>query len=691
MAPQVPGLFYSTKLQASLAWWKQPLNFASKKVVRYIEHGVKVEFKKGLPFAPKPSAPKFVDPQDVDFAIQDLLKGRRIGAYQDLAPGGEQFLSRSRVHTPPGKGKQRIVHALCSLNEATVKRQTTYEDLRMLKSVVKPQDFMLSLDVESAYFHVPIHPKHRKFFSSHLALPLFVNNKFIELQPGGYFVCSRPDLAPLVPSAQTPSHLRHLYHQVVEFSHAALPLGWTSSPRIWTSVMSVVAAALRRHGMRTLLYVDDLLIACSSFEEASQARRIIEETLLAAGIVRAPLKGCFDTPLQTLPDHLGFSISTVGKGALRVPERRCFALRRQARALLFGASKNRRLVDSDLLRRFAGAAISCLPAVPLARFHLREVFNSQEQYKPRSFLSQGAVDNLLFWRNFSGKSPENLQELWPDQPSTALYTDASGTTGWGSVLEPPHEATRSSAGWWASQEVLEMIALKELKAVRHGLHQNLDAIRGRTVKLYQDNMAVVGALRKMSSRCPALMTEIKELVPWLLEHKIRLEVVYIRSEANLADAPSRQRGLDMWSLHLPTQQELLRLVESTLGSKVCTDPFACRQSAVAPRFATPLHCRHSAAFNGLLLDWSQPVTLWLNPPWHLLPQVLEKLRVSRARGILVYPYWPLQPWFQEVQRLSALHFSLPPPRHCVRSHHPGLVEPFVNREVRLRAVVFDCA
>jgi hypothetical protein len=304
-----------------------------------------VEFKKGLSFEPKPSEPKFVDPQDVDFAIQDLLKGRRVGAYQDLTEGDEQFLSRSRVHTPPGKGKQRIVHALCSLNEATVKRQTTYEDLRMLKSVVKPQDFMLSLDVESAYFHVPIHPKHRKFFSSHLALPLFVNNKFIELQPGGYFVCTRPDLAPLVPSAQTPSHLRHLYHQVVEFSHAALPLGWTSSPRIWTSVMSVVAAALRRHGMRTLLYVDDLLIACSSFEEASQARRIIEETLLAEGIVRAPLKGCFDTPLQTLPDHLGFSISSIGKGALRVPERRCFALRRQARALLFEASKNRRLVD----------------------------------------------------------------------------------------------------------------------------------------------------------------------------------------------------------------------------------------------------------------------------------------------------------------------------------------------------------
>ena len=44
----------------------------------------------------------------------------------------------------------------------------------------------------------------------------------------------------------------------------------------------------------------------------------------------------------------------------------------------------------------------------------------------------------------------------------------------------------------------EMIALRELKTVRHGLHQNLDDIRGRTVKLYQHNMAVVGAIRKMS-------------------------------------------------------------------------------------------------------------------------------------------------------------------------------------------------
>ncbi len=253
-----------------------------------------MEFKKDLAFTPKPSVPKFVDPQDVDF--------EKIFSRADTSDYTRTLFPETSSSSPDqGFTLLRARTSSVSLNEDTVTRQTTYEDLHMLKSVVRPQDFMLRLDEESVFFHVPIHPKHRKFFSSHLALPLFVNNKFIELQ-SGYFVCTRPDLAPLVPSAQTPPHLRHHYHQVVEFSHADLPLGWTNSPRIWTSVMSVVTTSLHRHGIRKLLYVDDLLIACSSFEEASRVRQIIEDTLLTAGIVREPLKDYFDSPTQTLPD-----------------------------------------------------------------------------------------------------------------------------------------------------------------------------------------------------------------------------------------------------------------------------------------------------------------------------------------------------------------------------------------------------
>jgi hypothetical protein len=73
------------------------------------------------------------------------------------------------------------------------------------------------------------------------------------------------------------------------------------------------------------------------------------------------------------------------KDLLRVPERRCFLLRRQARELLFETDKkNRRLVDSVRPPTSVhGATISYLPTVPLPRFHLREVFKTHQNSTSR--------------------------------------------------------------------------------------------------------------------------------------------------------------------------------------------------------------------------------------------------------------------------------------------------------------------
>ncbi len=69
------------------------------------------------------------------------------------------------------------------------------------------------------------------------------------------------------------------------------------------------------------------------------------------------------------------------------------------------------------------------------------------------------------------------------------------------------------------------------------------------------------------------MVEIKDLVvPWFHEKKIRLEVVYIRNEGNLSDTPSRQRDLDMWCLHQPTQQEFLLVTLVTDVSLISREP-----------------------------------------------------------------------------------------------------------------------
>ena len=214
---------YSTKLQSSLAWWKQPLNFASKKVLRYIEHRVKVEFKKAFPWRRKLRHRSSSTRTTSILQFKICSRADELGRIKtwhleasSSSPDQELILPRSRAssasYTPSGASTRQ---------RSSTKRLTRIFACSSRSSSPKIS-YSVWLDVESTYFHVPIHPKHRKFFSSHLELPLFVNNKFIELQPGGYYVCTRPDLGPLVPSAQTPSHLRHLYHQVVEISHATL-------------------------------------------------------------------------------------------------------------------------------------------------------------------------------------------------------------------------------------------------------------------------------------------------------------------------------------------------------------------------------------------------------------------------------------------------------------------------------------
>ena len=715
--PRSAGTFYSSKIKASLAWWKDPVQCTPAAVYRWLSQGVKVEF--GRDFRPLTLAPRQVHPSEIPFVLADQDKGRRAGAYVDLAPGGSRFLSRSRVHTTAA-GKSRMVHALCALNEVTVKRPTRCEGVADLPSLLRSGDYLLSADAEAAFWHVPIHSASRKFFSSHFAMPAYyaVNGSLqrTPLLPGGYWAwqpkedglpatsscrfsaTSLPSpLARPSPSLLEPPLHPHPLHphtghwlQIVEFSHAALPFGWTSSPRIWEAVCRVLAAALRRAGIRVLIYVDDFLLALRSKEEAYQARVLIEAAFSASGITRAPAKGQW-VPSHVLDDHLGFRISTVDRGSLKVPERRCRVLRALARDLLRDAASSRRQVCSDKLRVFTGTAVSCSIAIPQARLRLRSLFDCQEEYRPRSTLQRAQLRDLVWWTELTFDSLSNGALLWPPVASVSMWTDASGSTGFGSVLEVPAQARRTHGSFWRKEDIPLPICVKELKAVKFGLLEHADVLQGRTVRLFQDNQAVVGAMRAFSSSSPAMMVELREIWALLDLHQIRFTIEYIRSELNPADAPSRLSSPDLWSLCPRMQRQLLHQVRHHLRRSVSLDPFACRLSAVVQRYATPLFDPKALAMDGLLLDWSNEC-VWLCPPWSLMSAVSHKLhRHGCSGGLLIYPSWPLQSWWHRVSTLPGLHFRLPPVRFIVKPHHFGRhrVEPLINHCLVLRAVVLS--
>ena len=112
--------------------------------------------------------------------------------------------------------------------------------------------------------------------------------------------------------------------------------------------------------------------------------------------------------------------------------------------------------------------------------------------------------------------------------------------------------------FWKAEEIPIPICVKELKALKLGLLEHSDALTGLTVKLFQDNTAVIGAMKSFSSSSPAMMVELREVWEILDRFKIRFEIVYVRSALNPADAPSRLRGRDMWSLTQPLQARLLQ-------------------------------------------------------------------------------------------------------------------------------------
>jgi hypothetical protein len=182
-----------------------------------------------------------------------------------------------------------------------------------------------------------------------------------------------------------------------------------------------------------------------------------------------------------------------------------------------------------------------------------------------------------------------------------------------------------------------------------------------------------------------LMSELRQLWAFLMQHNITLLPRYIRSEDNPADMWSRWKDRSAWQL-LPA---VAKHVQARFGP--CTlDAFACRATALLPRYCSAgpdPGCLQRDAFTML---WTHE-HVWLNPPWELLQKVIYKLRTDKARGILIVPFWPAQPWWPSLLQIAEEFVALPRPSFCVRPAHNGVVEPLLHSSLRLFAVQVDGA
>ena len=368
-APDVK-IFYTSRVRAAFPFWRCDLS-APKYILRWIRHGVKFQGIQGRPPPPFSRAPTMVAAPDIDFVISKIQDGIKTGAHGPIPQHHAKWLAPAHVVTAAGKRRLVVNHR--DLNDACEAASCKYENIDDLVGLLSPKSYLLSADLVAAYHHVPVAKAHQRYTGFQLALPArTAAGVRVPLQPGGYWVypsqlaasesaracaaCQKSGAklgAALQLPAGEPLEEEPLY-QVVQLQALALDFGARASPLTFTKFMKSVGSYLRRQGIGTVIYIDDLAFIVEGYQAAIRARTVIEDTLQRAGLEKHATKGQWQ-PSQVLTDHLGYEVN-VPANALRIPERRCATIRRLAIALRCEAKRGQRFVPTRLLQQFTGTA-----------------------------------------------------------------------------------------------------------------------------------------------------------------------------------------------------------------------------------------------------------------------------------------------------------------------------------------------
>ena len=132
----------------------------------------------------------------------------------------------------------------------------------------------------------------------------------------------------------------------------------------------------------------------------------------------------------------------------------------------------------------------------------------------------------------------------------------------------------------------------------------------------------------------------------------------------LADRLSRAISTEDWQVAPP----LFNRLQAQYG-KVTVDRFASHGNQLCPRFNSEFLCPGTDAVDAFSQNWRRhPIRNdiefnWWNPPWSLIPRVIDKIRIERASGLLVVPAWPSAIWWPTLRQLATELTIIPPSDH----------------------------
>jgi len=384
--------------------------------------------------------------QVVEAEVLTLLEKRAIETVQDPSTPG--FYSRLFV-VPKPNGKWRPVIDLKALNQYVKVPKFSMETLQSIWSALMPGNYAFSLDLQDAYFHIPIHRSHRKFL------------RFVV---GG---------------------------RVYQFR--ALPFGLSSAPWIFTQIMSQVKTIAHLRNIQLYLYFDDWLVQVANPQLGVQQAEFLIGLCAELGLV-VNLEKSELIPAQTF-DFIGATFRLKENLVLPKEENRVKILDRIRHFLRFSSRTAREwlCILGSLNSQFRFIPFGQLFTRPL-QWHVKGHWSQSTGSLSDQIPLSGEVRACLSWWMERLSFPSGVP-LVPPPVDIHMFTDAS-ERGWGA-----HVDSARYQGMWSEEESRLHINILELRAVRLALESHLPPV-GSHVLVATDNTTVKSYINRQGGPGP---------------------------------------------------------------------------------------------------------------------------------------------------------------------------------------------
>ena len=491
----------------------------------------------------------------------------------------------SRVfNVPKSSGGNRMILDLSNLNKNINKVTFKLEDKEVIKSMIRKNDYFVSLDLKDAFHSISLHPDSRKFTT-------------FEFEGKRY-------------------------------AYNVLPFGLTSSPRVFSSILKPVISHLRSSGIRITHYLDDILICSETIGRAIRDRDKTMDLLSSLGF-KINLEKSSLSPSQKI-SHLGYLWDSVNMWVSLPPEK-LIKIKVMARRILSNPCS---------IRSYAallGLLVSSHSGYRFAPLHYRRLqldflltVRTHDCWESFWVASEDAKLDLSWWLSV------NISELSPvpilgSSPIISLFTDSS-LSGWGAHLS----SGEYTSGSWSNSDCKEHINFLELKAIYLAVEYFLPRLKGKSVLIRSDNSTTVFYLNKIGgTHSPNLCLLSLKIWELAINNSIDLIASHIAGVTNtLADYLSRHSKNHEYFL----SSEAFEMILPLIPFKLDLDLFASSLNAKLPKYVSLFNDPQAIHLDAFSIFW--PSNIYIFPPIPLMHKSLSKVIRDNVKFCLfITPAW----------------------------------------------------